>query len=199
MNKLIIVALVAICLSACVNTSRNFKPAGFESVTEVYPYLTNYLYYANKLTSEEWKTFYNRFPEYWNDIQQAKSFGGTHDYHPWYSAYAFRWTTLKNKDMWADDIIQRLSRHEIIEGDDIFKIVFAFGPPDSIIWDNDFEVLFYKSNKALIMNNGQLSKIKDCKGCAPIIDSHLDKSNNYIDGYTIIEALQKLNLERPQY
>jgi hypothetical protein len=149
-------------LSGCVSFERNYKPAGFNSREEVKMYLPYNFYLAKKLTSEEWAAFYNRFPEYWQDIQSAKHYlGGTIEYHPWYTAYAFRWITLNRKmPNWDQILLGRLSHKEIEIGDDVFKIVYAFTPPERLIWDNDFEILLYQDPPiAVIMKNGLAKEI----------------------------------------
>lgn len=57
--------LLVVFLAACVTTPRHYVPAGFKSIDEAMQYLPDYLYYALKLTREEWGEFYQRFPEYW--------------------------------------------------------------------------------------------------------------------------------------
>ncbi len=199
MTKTIIIALLAICLTACNILTRNYKPAGFESANEVYPYFANSIYYSGKLTPEEWNAFYTRFPGNWTELQGIIALGGTMESFPLNTAYAFRWTTLNKKSMWTDDVLQRLSRHEIKEDDDIYIIIFALGPPQGVIWDNDFEILLYKPDKAIIMNSGKFSKMKICNGCWKLIDNHLNEQTEWIDGDTSSEVLQELNLERPRY
>src|SRR5204863_5995319 len=72
----VLVSLTLLVLAGCVNTATQFKPAGFQSADEAKEYVPYYLYYAKKLTNEEWEAFYSRFPEYWKDIQTAKVLGG---------------------------------------------------------------------------------------------------------------------------
>jgi len=96
----VLVSLTLLVLAGCVNTATQFKPAGFQSADEAKEYVPYYLYYAKKLTNEEWEAFYSRFPEYWKDIQTAKVLGGSMEFHPWYTAYSFRWNTLRRKGAW---------------------------------------------------------------------------------------------------
>ena len=140
----VIGCLIYLMVAGCVNQPEQYKPAGFSSVDEVYPYLglTNYL--AIQLTPHEWDDFYKRFPDYWKDLQLAKTFGGTLEYHPWYTAYAFRWTTLnKKKPTWSTTKIMRLDAGTIENGDTPFEIFYAKGAPQRLLWDNDFEILIY--------------------------------------------------------
>ena len=117
------------------------------------------------------------------------------EYHPWYSAYAFRWTTLNKKNSWSNDVIDRLTQHKVIKGDDVFKVIYAIGPFEAMIWDNDFEILLYASGKALIMDHGNLMEVKDCEGCANIKFSKSFSNTGYSDE----DVLEKLKLVRPKY
>ena len=192
-RKSIFIAVFALVFSGCVNTPAQFKPAGFQSSDEAQEYVTNYLYYANKLTPAEWEAFYRRFPEYWKDIQTAKQIGGSMDFHPWYTAYAFKWTTLRKKQTWEPAMVLRLEQGELLPGDDIYKSVFGRGTPFRVIWDNDFELLIYKSGKALIFNDGVFSREKYCSGCSATYDQRAR------EGMTEDDVIAALGLQRPTY
>jgi hypothetical protein len=189
--------LASAVVSACVTNPENYKPAGFDSAGEARAYVPEYLYYAKKLTSKDWEDFYNRFPEYWKDVQTARQFGSTVDFHPWYSAYAFRWTTLRRKASWPAPTLERLARQEVEPGDDAFQVVFALGPPGRVIWDNDFEVLAYASGKALIFDSGRLARIASCAGCD--VARREERRDEGRVGMTDIEVLDALKLARPRY
>lgn len=133
MKGLVFAILMLFSLTGCVNTPRHFKSAGFQSWDEAKEYIQDYLYYANKLTDEEWDAFYHRFPEYWKDSQQAKLLGSTMEYHPAYTAYAFKWNTDKRKNKWNEKTLKRLRIGSIVEGDTIFKVVHARGVPGRVI------------------------------------------------------------------
>ncbi len=167
MKRIVSLITILFFIFGCVNLERNFKPAGFNTIDEVKPYIqyptTHYL--ALQLSREEWRTFYKEFPEYWNDIQQANQFGNTMEYHPYYTAYAWRWTTLKRKQQWDKTTVQRLDKNKTQPGDNHFKAIYALGPPRRIIWNNDHEILIYEPDKALIMDHGVLKEIRSCKGC----------------------------------
>jgi hypothetical protein len=166
MKALIIGTLIALSVAGCVTQPRNYKPAGFESSKEASEYVADYLYYASKLTSDEWSEFYSRFPEYWKDMQTAKSIGSTNDFHPWYTAYAFKWITNKKAATWGDETNERLREGLLARGDDIFKVVVGRGVPVRIIWDNDFEILLFRGNYAAIFQDSGYSEQKRCTGCA---------------------------------
>lgn len=189
----VLVSMVLLILSGCVSTATQFKPAGFQSAEEAREYVPNYLYYAKKLTNAEWESFYRRFPDYWKDIQTAKSLGSSLEFHPWYTAYSFKWNTLRRKDGWDPQTVSRLERGEIRRGDDIFKTVVGRGVPTRVIWDNDFELLLYESGEALVFTEGVVSRITTCMGCAVPYDS---VSN---DGMSENEVAKILGLQRPKY
>lgn len=192
--RLLFAVVSAIVLSACVNTPAQYKPAGFQTTDEVREYLPNYLYFAKKVSHREWESFYNRFPEYWKDLQTAKQLGGSLEFHPWYTAYAFRWSTLqRRKEWWSSDTISRLERRDVRAGDDIFKVVMGRGVPTRVIWDNDFEILLYKSGEALIFDQGTLARVVACKGCAEI------DNPGSTDGMSEDEVVKLVGLERPKY
>ncbi|MCD6336893.1 MAG: hypothetical protein J7M01_01510 [Candidatus Marinimicrobia bacterium] len=188
-----VIIFVLILLSGCVNTPRHFKSAGFESKSEAQKYIHDYLYYANKLTDKEWYAFYQRFPEYWKDIQHAKVIGSSIDYHPWYTAYSFKWNSDKRKQNWDASTLNRLSHKELIVGDDIFQVVNALGVPDRIIYDNDFEILIYKSNFAIIFENNVFLKKQTCIGCSKSFDHTTE------DGMSENNIIQTRGLSRPKY
>lgn len=160
-----LVALIPLALCGCVAKPRNLEPAGFASRAEAQPYVDNYLYYARQLTTAEWDSFYQRFPEYWKDIQLAKNLGGTMEFHPWYSAYAFRWTTLNRKRDWPESTLKRLDQKDVQPGDDVFQIVYALGPPKRTIWNNDYEALAFSDEMTMVLSNHRLTRTSSCKGC----------------------------------
>lgn len=167
MKRIVFLLIIGSLLTVgCVNQPRNYKPAGFESSKEASEYVKNYLYYASKLTSDEWSAFYSRFPEYWNDMQSAKSIGSINDFHPWYTAYAFKWITDKKAATWGYATNERLREGLLARGDDIFKVVVGRGVPVRIIWDNDFEILLFRGNYAAIFQDSGYSEQKRCTGCA---------------------------------
>ena len=200
---------IIIALSGCVSLERNYKPAGYDSRTEVKKYLPYNFYFAKKLTPDEWAAFYSRFPEYWKDLQVAKHYlGGTMEYHPWYTAYAFRWITLNRKlPNWDQLTRERLSHNKIEIGDDVFKIVYALTPPGRLIWDNDFEILLYRDPPiAVIMNDGLAKEIRPCEHCWQQVDAYEATNEgrgspygHYGTSFTDDELISELGLTRPKY
>jgi hypothetical protein len=186
--------LVCAALPACVSTPANYKPAGFNTKEEARAYVADHLYYAKKLTINEWDDFYRRFPEYWIDMQDAKKIGSTVEYHPWYTAYAFRWNTLRRKQSWDSNTVSRLANQSVQPGDDVFKVTFAMGPAARIVWDNDFEILAY-SGKALIFENGLLSRIAVCNGCSV----RHTQTSGLREGMLDSDVISVLGLKRPKY
>jgi hypothetical protein len=186
MKRYWLFVLVILIFSSCVNTPRNYKPAGFNSKEEVQPYLPIYLYLANCLTQTEWDSFYKRFPEYWKDIQKGKQIGYRTDYHPWYVAYAFRWNTLKRKQGWDIGTQSRLDQGVIKEGDSVYQLIYSLGPPSRIIWDNDFEILLFPKNKAVILNAHEVIEVENCDKC-------------WLGATGEEEIIKKLDLVRPKY
>lgn len=172
-------------LVACVNKPRNYIPAGFTSANEVKPYLENYIYFSSKLTKSEWDAFYARFPEYYQDIHVAKGIGSTIDIHPWYAAYAFRWTTLNKRKSWPPEIRSRLDKGDVLYNDDVFQLVYAMGPPSRVIWDNDIEVLLYAEGAAFIIGDSKIKSIKKCPGC-------WQDPDKYESGMSVLEVIKKL-------
>lgn len=156
---------LVLIVSGCVNTPRHYIAAGFQSSQEAQEYVGNYIYYSSKITPDEWRAFYQRFPEYYKDIQTAKALGSTMEFHPWYTAYAFKWTTDNRKRGWAHQDISRLNRGDIKPGDNIFKVVYAKGPPKRFVWNNDFEIALYEPDVALIFDAGSFSRQATCDNC----------------------------------
>lgn len=161
-----LVALLTLALCGCVSTPRNYVPAGFGSAAEVRPYISPYLYFASKITPAEWNAFYVRFPEYFKDMQAANQLGSTMEYHPWYVAYAFRWTTLQRRNEWPPELIVRLERGDTAIGDDVFRVVYALGPPARVVWNNDAEVLLYANDVALVLNSSMVVRKESCVECS---------------------------------
>jgi len=154
-----ILALMASLAAGCVNQPENYKPAGFHNYSHVLPYKNLASYLNTQLTKTEWERFYKHFPEY---IEHKE----VREHLPWLTAYNFRWTTLNHKKpTWPGEKTRRLNGKKIKPGDTPFEIFYALGPPDRMIWDNDFEILLYKSDLALIMETGILKEIKPCIDC----------------------------------
>ena len=191
--KWITIPVAILTLVACVNTPRHFKPAGFNSADEAQLYVADYLYYANKLTDEEWDAFYHRFPEYWKDIQDAKTIGSTMEYHPWYTAYSFKWNTNRRKMNWSAEEIDRLKDKQLKKGDTVFKVVDSWGVPGHVIWDNDFEILAFNNNKATIFIDGVYAYQEECKGC---FEKYSDITESGMDTNDVLETLR---LKRPSF
>lgn len=185
MSRFVLTLLISILFIGCESQPRNFKPAGFDSWSEARPYLLYYLYYANKIAANEWDDFYKRFPEYHRM--------GAPYFHPPYVAYAFRWNTLRKKSDWPRDVTYRLDSHDVIKGDDIFQVTYALGAPDRVIFDNDFEVIMYKSGKVFSLSNGKVESIFFCENCHAKRDEKLDS------GMSDLSVITTLGLSRPQY
>lgn len=183
---------------------RNYKTAGFENAEEVSNYARNYQYLAFKISQEDWRAFYMKFPEYWIDIQNSKSNTFMNDYNSGYTAYAFKWNLLKKKEAWDNDTLKRLDDKKVVSGDDVFKVIYAIGVPERIIWDNDFEILIYNDDKCILIQNNKCSSILACKGCVKKMSAeeirarHLPPNG---DSYTIsnAEILTLLRQKRPIY
>ena len=184
---------VLFILSGCVSTPANYKPAGFQSADEAREYIPDYLYYAKKLTIEDWEAFYRRFPEYWKDVQTAKTLGGTVDFHPWYTAYSFKWNTLRRRQDWDSTTVSRLGKKQVQKGDDIFKVIFALGVPGRVVWDNDFEILAYRIDSAIVFSNGVFDHTVKCSGCFMRYDQ------NTREGMSEQDVINTLDLKRPKY
>ncbi len=183
---------------------RNYKSAGFENANEVKEYATHAQYLAFKISFEDWVAFYKRFPEYWIDLQNSKNYTFMGDYNKGYTAYAFRWNMMKKKNSWDKKTIERLNAKNLILEDDIYKIVFAMGIPERIIWDNDFDILIYKNNTALILRNERYFSIMECNSCAIKLDprEQVYKSVDPTRSYYLKsddDVLSVLKLTRPTY
>jgi hypothetical protein len=156
-------------------------------------------YFASKLTPDEWNRFYKRFPEYWQDMQRAKSIGSTIEFHPWYVSYAVRWVTINIKlNQWNESDINRLKLKSVEVGDDVFKIIYALSPPKRLIWDNDFEILIYQDN-ALKITDGKIAEIKECGGCSELPRQFSINDPNKSSGMTEEQVLEKLKYIRNKY
>ncbi|RLJ20652.1 hypothetical protein DJ031_05185 [bacterium endosymbiont of Escarpia laminata] len=193
MNSIIWILISATILVGCVNTPRHFKPAGFQTADQAKEYVPDYLYYANKLTDEEWDDFYQRFPEYWKDMQDAKVFGATMEFHPWYTAYSFKWNTNRRKEHWEHSTLTRLSNKQLRKSDNVFKIIYSLGVPGRVVWDNDFEILAYKPDIAIILSNGLYQSKKVCPGCFERYNITTE------DGMYDKGVIDVLGLKRPEY
>ena len=164
------VAVTLAMLAGCVNTHENLSSAGFKSSDEARLFVPDYLFYAQQLTPDEWRAFYVRFPEYFTDMQQAKTLGMSMEYHPWYTAFAFRWTSSQRKAAWPPETVARLQRGEVKPGDDVFMIVEAFGPPQRIVTSNWGSVMAYATNRAYVIRDGRLAAAADCIACWQALD-----------------------------
>ena len=184
--------LASLVLASCVLTPENYRPAGFNSAAEARAYVPDYIYYAKKLTPQDWADFYDRFPEYWQDMEAGRRIGSSLEYHPVYTAYAFRWTTLRRKLGWDALTVARLQRKEVLPGDDAFQVTYALGPAGRLVWDNDFEVLAYESGNALVFEKGRLARVAACVGCGL-------RNSVREEGMSDAEVLSTLGLIRPKY
>ena len=70
---------------------------------------------------------------------------------------------------WPDGTVERLKNKQILPGDDVFKIVYSLGPPERIIWDNDFKLLIYKNGLVCKIHDGVLTATKTCEHCCEMI------------------------------
>jgi hypothetical protein len=190
MNKIILIILCIIA-SSCVNTSEQFKPAGFNSASEAGEYVPEYLYYAHALTKDDWDMFYREFPEYWKDMQQGKAMGASLEFHPWYTAYSFKWNTKRRSKLWDQESIDRLYKKKLKAEDDIFKVIYALGPPKRVVWNNYFEILLYKPDLAIIMDKGFYKSTSRCSKC---YESDSDVLNT---GMSDNDVLKVLGLKAP--
>lgn len=102
--------------------SRNYLTAGFERSEDVGTYVRHYQYLAFKIADEDWRSFYVKFPEYWKDIQNSKSFTFMNDYNSGYTAYAFRWNMMNRKKNWDDATVKRLIAKEVLKGEPLAKV-----------------------------------------------------------------------------
>lgn len=188
MRITIIIITFILLFSGCINHPRNYKPAGYESWKEATPYVSNYKYYALKLSDAEWKAFYKEFPEYWKDIENARHIplSGSIEYHPTYVAYAFRWTRIQRQQGWDQETRDRLQRKELVPGDSIFMIDAAHGPIDRLIWDNDFEILLYEPNLAISIENDAYAS------STTLIKESVEYSRES-------RIIKELGLKRPKY
>jgi len=196
--QMLLAAAAVAALCACVNTARHYKPAGFKTVEEAQEYLPDYLYYARKLTPADWSAFYQRFPEYFDDIQMAKTLGGTLEFHPYYTAYAFKWTLDRRRLAWSEAVVRRLQEGRIEPGDDPFMVVFARGVPGRVVSTNDFELLLYKPDVALRFKDGVFLEQRVCGGCARRPDPSTSW-RYYDDALSDPEIVKAAGLTPPKY
>jgi|GEM_PF-4589342 len=195
MKKITILLFTTMLLVSCFYAS-DFKLVGFQSANEVWPYTKYTLYYASHLTKTEWEIFYKRFPEFLKRTESSKMLLGGSDNQPPFTPYAFKWTTFNRAKEWPLETKERLFRGQIEKGDDVFQVVWALGPPERIIWDNDSEVLAYKrGQQALIMDSSKVQETKQCKGCWE--DYRIDEITGVIIGIKDYEVLRELGLTRP--
>ncbi len=111
---------------------------------------------------------------------------------------------MKKKNNWDKKTIERLNSKNLTVEDDIYKIVFAMGIPERIIWDNDFDILIYKDNTALILRNDNYLSIMECSRCTTKLDprEQVSKSIDRTKEYYFKgddEVLGILRLTRPTY
>ena len=191
MNKLKILVLSSLFLAGCAgslvqqiinetfpNSPENYQSAGFKSYDQVELFLPNYLYFAFNLSDAEWKTFYKKFPEYWIDVQNGKKMAFINDFNSGYTAYAFMWTTLQRSKMWDAATVERLGRGKVESGDDLFKVVFALGAPDRVIWNNKYEILLYKEGDSYLVAGGEVADVNRCGECCNELPPHEKFANN---------------------
>jgi hypothetical protein len=176
---------------------RNYKTAGFTNIEEVKDYERNSPYFAFKISADEWKSFYNRFPEYWYDIQTSKNIAFVSDFHPGYTAYAFKWNLDSKKKEWDESTTNRLASKNLSKGDDIYKIVFALGVPYRIMWDNDFDILMYENDTAVLLKNNLFDYSTTCKGCTSWSMNMFQSEHSLFKGSD--KLLEVLHLTRPNY
>ena len=183
---------------------RNYKTAGFDNSDQIRDYALNYKYLAFKISNEDWDAFYKRFPEYWSDIQDAKGNAFMNDYNVGYTAYAFRWNMMRYKEKWDEPTIKRLKSNQIVRGDDLYKTIYALGSPERIIWDNDFDILIYKNDVAVLIDNDKYKEKMDCNKCT-IKMNYEEKRRNSLDPNADIyvmnddQVLTLLKQIRPEY
>jgi hypothetical protein len=183
---------------------RNYITAGFDNSYEIDDYAKNYEYFAFKISTDDWRSFYNRFPEYWKDIQKSKSYTFMNDYNAGYTAYAFRWNLINKKKEWDKETIERPKAKIVVEGDDIYKIVFALQTPKRILWDNDFDILIYNDTTSLSLEHGKLNNMMTCFTCLNKLsedDKRIMGINEKGDVYRLgdDEVLKTMKLSRPDY
>lgn len=192
-TRFVTLAVLVMLTVGCVSMREDYQPAGFNSWQDVIPYTTNYGYYATRLTQDEWQAFYRRFPDYWRDLNLGRTFGSTMEYHPWYTAYAFRWTTLQKKETWDSTTIERLQNKDIQPGDDVYKVIWALDAPDRVLFTNFSEALLYNNDTAIVMNGSHYKEKKPCKDCY----KWPDQSSG--GGLNDRQVEERLGIERPKY
>lgn len=74
-------------------------------------------------------------------MQLAKQWGATLEFHPMYTAYAFKWNTDRRRQKWDEPTVRRLDAKTLAIGDDVFKTIYARGVPSRVVSTNDFELL----------------------------------------------------------
>jgi hypothetical protein len=184
-RRMLFVVIVLIIISGCTNVASNYKQFGFKSSDEVNEYFYDHLYYARKMSSNDWDGYYRQHPEHWKDYQGRKLLSGL-EYIPEYTAFSFRWNLNKRKANWDDDVVKRLSDGQLLEGDNIYKIVYSQGVAARVIWDNNNEILVYEPDKAIIFKGGVYHSTVSCPGCYERYDEIRDKG---MDDYMVLKEL----------
>ncbi len=128
-----------------LNSESDYKPVGFNSKEEAQAFAEAYglaAYMALYLSPIEWRSFYKKFPKIWNNqfLWGYSGLGSARLFHPWYTGYAWRWTTLERKKHWDPITSARLEQHKIKPGDNAFQLIYASGPPKRVLFDNDWEI-----------------------------------------------------------
>lgn len=166
--RAVLVAMLAaaIASSACVSSPEHLSAAGFKSKEEASGYVPHSAYFSKRLTAQEWSDYYSAFPEYWQDMQSSRNFGATLEFHPWYTAYAYRWTTLKHAVKWPQSTLSRLQARQVAVGDEVMQLTYALGAPARIIWDRSAEALIYADYRAFMIRQGKVVEVRTCRGCS---------------------------------
>jgi hypothetical protein len=211
-GRLLILFLLCAALTACQGSftqqlisesfprgAEAYQPMGFNSSDEVDLFLPNYLYFAFRLSGADWRAFYEEFPEFWVDVQQSKKNAFFNDFNSGYTAYAFRWTVSNKAKEWPPATIDRLQKKSFESGDDLFKIIYALGAPNRIVWNNSHEVLLYKEGTAYLISGGRLANKTLCVDCCEEMSDEEKASRGFLPsmpGYTLSDnqVLVRLSL-----
>lgn len=190
MRQLLAAISVLLCV-ACAPLKENYSQVGFNSMAEYYSYYPNHAYYGSRLSGEDWAAFRRQFPEFWNTKESLSLlFATPMDYPEWYSTYAFKWTSLQREKTWDAATVARLSNGQIQPGDDIFQVIKAMGPPNRVVWTNQYEILLYNNDTAIVMNDSHYRETLPCKNCAEWPDQSSGR------GLSDREIAEKLELQR---